>query len=138
MITLHAIEARINRQKIREHAGESFIEKDSVVSKIPCLSVHSDEQFLFGVYKSNDTWTVLSVGNLYAVYKGSLVVLRLETEGEKIHDYLGKEGNNFKTDVELDGGKKIWMKSVEVSCAIQNIVMMLQAIPYGTILTEKK
>jgi hypothetical protein len=136
MITLNAIEARLKRQKIRELSGESFLEKKSIVSKIPFLETYDDQQILFGIYESEGTWTVLSVGSLYASYDYSTVVLKLETEGDRVHDYLGKEGNNFKSDVELDDGKRIWMKSVGVSCAIQNIILMLQEIPYGTTLKK--
>ena len=129
LISLNAVEARIKRQKIREFSGDSYLEKESIVSRISTLGAYSDQQYLFGIYDSEDTWTVLSVTSLYASYKQKQVTLNLVNEAYKNHDYFGQDGNKLKSTVELTGGARIWMHSVEVSCGIQNIILLLQKLP---------
>jgi hypothetical protein len=129
MITLNAFEARLMRNKLRELSCESYVEKEDVLSRIPFLKSYQEEQFLCGIYKSEGTWTVLSTGSLYASYDDSRVILKLETEGDKIHNYFGRAGTKLISDVELEDGKRIWMKSVEVCCAMRNTILMLQTAP---------
>ena len=105
------------------------MEKESIVSRIPTLGEYSDQQYLFGIYDTEHTWTVLSITSLYASYKQTQVTLSLENEAYKLHDYFGQGGNKLKSTVELTGGARIWMHSVEVSCGIQNIILLLQKLP---------
>jgi hypothetical protein len=134
MITLNVAYARIKRQKIEKFAGGCFLHRDDVIEKIPYLQAYNDQQFLFGIYNSEKKWTVLSVNYLYAVYENGLTTLRLDTETDKVYKYFSIEGNDFSSDLHLEDGRCIWMKSPELSSLILNVMLMLKKIPCGTVL----
>lgn len=132
MITLNAACARIRRQKIEEHAGNSFLHPDDILKEIPYLAKYKDQQFLFGIYSSASRWTVISVNYLYAAYDGEMAIVRLDTETDKIYKYFSV--NAFSSEIHLTDGRRIWMKSPELSSLILNVLQMLQKVPCGTIL----
>jgi len=132
MITLASVYARMKRQKIEEFASGCFLHRDDIIEKIPHLKAHKDQQFLFGIYNSEKKWTVLSVNFLYAAYENDWTALRLDTETDKIYNYFSE--NDFSSDVQLKDGRRIWMKSPELSSLVLNIMLMLKKIPCGTLL----
>ncbi|MGD8914071.1 MAG: hypothetical protein PVI97_15985 [Candidatus Thiodiazotropha sp.] len=132
MITLNAAYARIKRQKIEEFAGDCFLHRDDVIEKIPDLQAYKNQQFLFGIYYSETKWIVLSVNYLYAAYESDLTILRLDTETDKIYNYF--KINDFSSDIHLKDGRRIWMKSPDLSSLVLNVMLMLQKIPCGTVL----
>ena len=79
---------------------------------------------------------ILSVKKLYACYGGDPFYLVLNKDAEKIHEYVGRAGRKDFIDVELADGRKIWMKTVGLSCSIQNMILMLQNLPDGVHLEE--
>lgn len=131
MITMSAVFARMKRQKIEEFAGSCFLHREDVVEKIPSLQAYGEQQFLFGIY-SSEKWTVLSVNYLYAAFKNSHAILRLDTETDKIFDYFSVEDNEFSSDIHLQDGRCIWMKSPELCQLVLNIMLMLKKVPCGT------
>jgi len=136
MITLNAVNARIKRKKIEEEAGESYLSPPDIRDRIGYLREHFDEQFLFGIYDSPNKWTVLSVKRLYACYGGDPFYLVLNKDAEEIHEYSSRAGRKDFIDVELADGRKIWMKTVGLSCAIRNIILMLENLPDNAHLEE--
>ena len=136
MITLNAVNARIKRKKIEEEAGDSYLSPSDIRDRIGYLREHCDEQCLFGIYDSPNKWTVLSVKKLYACYGGDPFYLVLNKDAEKIHGYSRRAGRKDFIDVELADGRKIWMKTVGLSCSIQNMILMLQNLPDGVHLEE--
>lgn len=132
MITLSSVYARVKRQKIEEFAGEYFLSRNDIVEKIPSMNSHKDQQFLFGVYHSENKWTVLSVNFLYAACDSGFTTLRLDTDTNTIYNHFIE--NDFSGDIHLKDGRHIWMKSPELSSLILNIMLMLKTIPCGTLL----
>ncbi len=129
MISVNEVHARIRRKKIREHAGANFVEPFDIINRIPCLSQFGDELFLFGIHESIEKWTVLSLKNLFGCYKGQLSRISLKEGANEVHDYFGREGNKYASDIDFNDGRKIWMMSPEVSSGFQNIILMLQVFP---------
>jgi hypothetical protein len=136
MITLNAVNARIKRKKMEEEAGESYLSPSDIRDHIGYLREHFDEQFLFGIYDSPNKWTVLSVKRLYACYGGDPFYLVLNKDAEKIDEYSSRAGRKDFIDVELADGRKIWMKTVGLSCTIRNIILMLEKLPDNAHLEE--
>ena len=129
MITLSAVNARIKRQKIEEGAGDSYLSPADVLDRIGWFRRDFDEQFLFGIYDHPNKWTVLSVNKLYACYGGDPFYLALNKDADKIDEYSRRAGRKDFIDVELAEGRKIWMKTVGLSCSIRNIILMLTKLP---------
>jgi len=136
MITLNAVNARIKRKKIEEEAGESYLSPSDIRARISYFREHFDEQFLFGIYESPKRWTVLSVKRLYGCYGGDPFYLALNKDAEEIDEYSSRAGRKDFIDVELADGRKIWMKTVGLSCTIRNVMLMLQRLPDGVHLKE--
>src|SRR5215831_7668187 len=136
MITLNAVNARIKRQNIERQAGKSYLSQSDIRDRIVYFREDFNEQFLFGIYDSPNKWTVMSVRKLYACYDGDPFYLVLNKESEKIHEYSWRAGRKDFIDVELADGRKIWMKTVGLSCSIQNMILMLQNLPDGVHLEE--
>lgn len=122
------IEARVKRQEIPELAGNFYLPRSKVTTKIPLLEKLCEEDILFGIYKSNSVWTVLTLRHLYASDGINMFRLKLNKESSQIHDYFGKEGHKFDSDVQLENGRVIWMHSAALSCRIQNIILLLENI----------
>ncbi len=118
MITLSAVYARMKRQKFKEFSAANFLHRNDVIRKIPDLHSFIHQQFLFGIYHSEKKWTVIIVNFLYAVYEGDWATLRLDTETDKIFQYFSIENNDFSSDIQLKDGRRIWMKSAELSSLI--------------------
>jgi hypothetical protein len=129
MISLNAANARIKRQKIEEQAGESYLQPSDIRDRLSYFREHYDEQFLFCIYDTPNTWTVLSVKRLYACYGGDPFYLVLNKNAYEIDEYARNVGRKDFVDWELAGGRKIWMKTVGLSCAIRNIIKMLEKLP---------
>lgn len=123
----------MRRQKIEEFAGTNYVPASDVLSKIPYLQEFADEQFLFGIYDSEQRWTVLSVNNLYAAYDGQYSILRLDKETQTFFRYFADE-SDFSEHAFLRDGRRIWMKSSELSSLMLNLMMMLEKVPCGTAL----
>jgi len=137
MLTLNAVFARMKRNKIKEFAGNSYLHSDEIMQKIPFLKAHKDEQFLFGIFESETKWTVLSVNFLFAAYGKERAILRLDTEANKIFNFLSDEEDNaFFSDVWLTDGTRIWMKSPEFCSLVLNLVLMLEKVPCGVRLAD--
>ena len=133
MISLNFALARAERKGIEKFAGEHFLPRDSILEKIPYLRTHKDQQFLFGIYDSGEKWTVLSVCYLYASYDGQLATLRIDNETSSVFKYYRE--NDFSDNANFDDGRQIWMGSPELSQQILNVMLMLEKIPCGTVLT---
>jgi len=129
MITLNAANARIKRQNIEKQAGESYLSPSDIRDRIVYFREDFHEQFLFGIYDTPNRWTVLSVKKLYACYDGDPFYLVLNKKAKEIHEYSRRAGRKDYIDVELADGRKIWMKTVGLSCSIQNIILMLEQLP---------
>ena len=129
MITLNAVNARIKRKKIEKQAGESYLPSSDIRDRIGYFREVFDEQFLFGIYDSPNKWTVLSVRRLYACYGGEPFYLVLNKDTEEIDEHARNVGRKDFIDWELPGGRKIWMKTVGLSCSIRNIILMLEKLP---------
>jgi hypothetical protein len=136
MITLNAANARIKRQQIEKQTGESYLSSSDIRDRVGYFQDDFDEQFLFGICDSPNKWTVLSVKKLYACYGGDPFYLVLNKDADKIHEYSRRAGRKDFIDVELADGRKIWMKTVGLSCSIQNIILMLQELPDNAHLEE--
>jgi hypothetical protein len=138
MITLNAANARIERQQIEKQAGESYLSPSDIRDRIGYFQEDCDEQFLFGIYYSPNKWTILSVKKLYACYGGDpfYLVFVLNKDAEKVDEYSRRAGRKDFIDVELADGRKIWMKTVGLSCSIRNIILMLQELPDNAHLEE--
>ncbi|WP_152610802.1 hypothetical protein [Ruegeria sp. ANG-R] len=125
--------ARVERKKIRQLAGNSYVDGSQIADKIQLLK-HGDERFIFGIFENSEQWTVLSVQSLFAAFDGKKTHLNIIKDGAQIHRYFGVDGNKHASDVVLPNGNKIWMKSVGLSSSIQNIMLMLQKLPEGSVL----
>ncbi|MDD7973852.1 hypothetical protein [Roseinatronobacter alkalisoli] len=136
MISLSVIDARVRRQKIAEQAGNDFVSRDVIRSRIRVLENFPKQQFLFAIFQSEARWTAISVNKLIGCYDGKLSELQIQGETEKIHHFFGEVGGKEKSDVELADGRKFWMKSVGVSCSFQNIMLMLEGLPEAITLDE--
>ena len=136
MITLNAVNARIKRKQIEKQAGESYLSPSDIRDRIGYFGEHFDEQFLLGIYDSTNKWTVLSVKRLYACYGGDPFYLVFNKDAEKIDEYSRRAGRKDFIDVELADGRKIWMKTVGLSCSIRNIILMLEELPDNAHLEE--
>ncbi|MCO7225789.1 hypothetical protein [Pleionea sp. CnH1-48] len=130
MITLNAVFARMRRQKIEEFSGEFFLCGDDVIETIPSLRRYEEQQFLFGIYFSEERWTILSVNYLYALCDKRFSTLRLDEEADIVCNYFCN--NDFSSEVHLDDGRSIWMKSPELSSLILNLMLMLKKVPCET------
>lgn len=132
MITLNAAYARMKRQKIEEFAGNHYLHRDDILSKIPKLRPVNDQQFLFGIYSSEEKWTVLSVNFIYACYDKKLSMLQLDIQTDQIYGYFSE--NDFAADVHLSDGRSFWLKSSDFSQLFLNIILMLKKVPCGVLL----
>ncbi len=132
MITLHSVFARIERQKIKEFSGRYYLDKKDLINQIPYFQKVKDQQFLFGIYKSESIWTVISVNYLYSCYNSNISKIRLDNETKHVFEYFSN--NDFSSDLFLDNDRKIWLKSPDLSSLILNVMLMLEKIPCGTIL----
>ena len=129
MIDIGIVEARIKRQKVAEQAGEYFVPREAIRSRIGALKDRVDEQFLFGIFKNNDMWTALSVNKIVGCYDGALSELIIQNESEVFHDYFIDDEGKKKSDIILADGRRFWMMSIGISCSFQNIILMLQGLP---------
>lgn len=136
MISLSVIDARVKRQKIAEQAGDDFVSRNIVRSRIGALEKFSEQQFLFAIFQNETRWTAISVNKLIGCFDGELSELQIQGEADKIHDFFGETWGKEKSDVELADGRKFWMKSVGISCSFQNIMLMLQNLPEAISLDE--
>jgi len=126
----------MRRKKIEEIAGDSFVDAESISTRIPYLAQFSDEQFLFGIYQSRDVWTVLSVRYLFASYGGAPFRLQINERSREVHEYVGRAGTKHVSDVVLADGASVWMKSVAMSCLFQNMLLMLEKLPDEAVLKD--
>ncbi|HHL43968.1 MAG TPA: hypothetical protein ENJ42_10140 [Hellea balneolensis] len=137
MLTLNAVYARMKRNNIEDCAGDSFLHREEIVQRIPFLKAYKNEQFLFGIYKNEAKWTVLSVNFLFASFDEDQAILRLDTDANKIFHFLSeKDDNQFSSAVWLSDGTHIWMKSPECCSLILNMVLMLKKVPCGVKLPQ--
>jgi len=134
MMALSTVHARMKRKKIEEFAGNEYLHVDNIQEQIPCLKNHNEEQFLFGLYSSAEIWTVLSVNYLFAAYEGSFATLRLDTETDTVYEYF--QENDFSSQIHLEDGRSIWVKSPELCSLMLNVMLLLKKIPCGTQLKE--
>jgi hypothetical protein len=126
----------MRRQKIRDTAGDSYVAAEDVLERFPRLKSFKNEQFLFGVQRDGETWTVLSVRYIFASYGGELYSLRVNEWTEKIFDNVGRAQTKMVSEIVLDDGKRIWMPSVGMCSAFQNMLLMLQKLPEDIVLDK--
>ena len=130
MISLNAAHARVRRQKIEEFSGEYYIPPEAVLDVMPFLNEYKEQQFLFGIYESEQKWTVLSVNFLFSKNGNEISTLRLDTGTSEVFSFF--QANDFASDIRLKGGRELWFMSQELSSLILNIMLMLQKVSCGT------
>lgn len=123
--------ARARRRKIAEFAGQGFVPGDEVRSAIPELADRTGEQFLFAFREHDDQWTALSVQRLFSKATGKLSELELSQELDLIQQYYSGDGGKWRIDIELVDGRQFWMKSLDLSYSMHNLMIMLGNLPQG-------
>lgn len=136
MISLNAANARVRRQKISEFAGSRFVGGIDVPQKFALPSEFCEEQFLFGICSDNEIWTVVSVNHLISSVGGQVSSFQLDTETRSIFEYFGFNGIEFSDFMRFPDGRNAWFCTPDLCALILNILLMLEAVPCGTRLSE--
>jgi len=123
MIDNDIVLARIKRSGIIGLAG-SYYKTESDVPTIPALE---NNDVLFMLYKSRNCWTAISREKLYFKVGSDFGSMTVSDAGEQFHNFGFSNGKDIEKEfVVLENSKTIWVINSAVSCAIENIILLLK------------
>ena len=128
MIGNDIIQARIKRSGLIDLAGDFYF-NPSNFDKIEEIALDNSINVIFGLYASPDCWTVVSTSHVYFKTKANSGNLSVVEASSQFHEFHFAKGKEFDCEfIVLNNEMSIWVINSGVSCAMQNIFLLLKKI----------
>ncbi len=124
MINKDIVFARIRRSGLRDLAGEFFV-LGSQVTNLSGVIVPESLDALFGLYKSPDCWTIVSMDGVYFCTDGHPKYIQNNVFGLELHNFYFEQGKEYDGEfANIGKSGKVWIINTVVASAVANILLM--------------